>query len=187
MRNRERKVQQAEMVPLAEFLGMISTAPLTERIEQVAQIPHLGDVAQGIWLEQSFTDPEHVESVPYDRRAGDPAPADLFSVTPKGKSMNLRFRDPNIRLICHRIPFTGAYYRSGDLVIVERDAHDLCEMTCKRVEIDESGVYWLHSESDDPSFSEPWRIGIEGDGCDQDVHIRVVAKVLRGVIDYGRN
>jgi len=113
--------------------------------------------------------------------------SDLFSVTPRGKSMNQRFRDPGIRLICHRIPFTDAVYQSGDLVIVERQAHDLCELTCKRVEIDGDGVFWLHSESDDAEFAEPWRIGKPDNGSHHDAEIRVIAKVLRGVIDYGRS
>jgi SOS-response transcriptional repressor LexA len=187
MRNGERQVQQREMAPLAELLGMTVRAQQTEIIEQVAQIPYLGEVAQGIWLEQSFADPDMPEFVPYDRRPGDPIPDDMFSVTPKGTSMNLRFRDPGMRLICHRIPFTENAYHSGDLVIVERQAHDLCEMTCKRVEIGADGVHWLHSESDDASFAEPWRIGEDGDGHDQDIHIRIIARVLRGVIDYVRS
>ena len=167
--------------------GIVTECNTKTVIDREKVVPHLGEVAQGIWLERSFAGPERAEYVPYDRRAGDPAAIVLFSVTPKGKSMNLRFRDPGVRLICHRTPFAVMAYQSGDLVIVERQAHDLCEMTCKRVDIDGEGVFWLRSESDDPAFSEPWRIGAAGDGSDQDVNIQIIAKVLRGEIDYGRN
>lgn len=97
--------------------------------------------------------------------------------------MNLRFK-PGTLLICRRIPFGSGQYRSGSLVIAERTAHDLREMTCKVLRIDEDGVYWLHSESDQPQFQEPWRVGRPDEDHHVDHEIAVIAKVVREVIDH---
>lgn len=190
MRKRIRRVQQDELVPLAELLGMIEQTGLTNAtpVESEEQIPYLGRVAQGQWLEQSLvaSDPEDQRYVAYDRMKGDPGTKDLFAVTPEGTSMNLAFPDPRTQLICRRIVFGTGNLESGDYVIAERTAHDLRELTCKRVEIDDDGVFWLHSESDDPRFQDPWRIGCPDDQHHIDMEITVVAKVIRAVRDFER-
>lgn len=152
-------------------------------IARTALIENLGKVAQGVWLEQSFYDPDERQFVSYDMRAGDPGPADLFAVTPEGQSMNRRF-SPGMQLICRRIPFGDGVFKSGDYVVVERCAHDLRELTCKRVEIDDDGNFWLHSESDQPQFQEPWLLGRPDDEAHIDTEIHVIGKVIRGVVDY---
>lgn len=180
MKKGERRLQQEEMQPLAELLGLVERDPLSDSaIGNPYMIPHLGKVAQGVWLEQS-TEDEPLEPVPYDRFRGDPAPGDLFAVTPEGTSMNLRF-PAGSRLICRRVPFGHANIRSGHYVIVSRTAHDLRELTCKRLEIDSDGNYWLHSESDDPRFRDPWFVGQPDDGHFTDMEVAIEGKVIRAI------
>lgn len=184
MRHGRRRIQQQEMPALARLLGMEDDDLLTTtRVTRTIEIPHLGKVAQGVWLEQSFVEPDSLESVSYDVRPGDPGPADLFAVTPEGLSMNLLF-PPGIQLICRRVPFGFAELRAGDLVVVERTNHDLREMTCKKLKIDAEGAYWLHSESDRPEFQDPWFVGKPDANLHIDTQITIIGKVMRGVIDY---
>lgn len=188
MRNRTRRVQQREMEPLAQLLGMTPTPSVKLRpIEATDRIRHLGKVAQGVWLEESMVelDPDEFQFVDYDRERGDPPPTDLFAVTPDGTSMKDAFM-PGVQLICRRIPFGIGELKSGDYAIIERTAHDLHELTCKRVEIDADGIYWLHSETDDERFQEPWRAGRPDENAHHDVEIVAIAKVIRAVKDYER-
>lgn len=185
MRKRERKVQQNEMRPLAEFLGMVEAPPMGFPIAGLKEIPNLGKVAQGVWLEQSELDPDLHETVAYDQRPGDPSPTDLFAVTPEGNSMNLRFM-PGTQLICRKVPFGSAIYLSGDYVIAQRQAHELVELTVKRLEVDEDGIYWLHSESTDPRYAEPWQIGKPDESHHDDNEVSILAKVIRAVQDFER-
>lgn len=183
MRNGKRRVQQREMPVLAELLGLSERSQPVTAVSGTVEVPHIGKVAQGLWLEESYQDPDEPEYVKFDLRPGDPSPDDLFAVTPEGLSMNLRF-PVGVQLVCRRVPFGNGKFKSGDLVIVERRNHDLRERTCKRIEIDDEGVYWLHSESDQPQFQEPWRIGRPDEASHVDNEINVLGKVLRGVIDY---
>lgn len=186
MKNRERQVQQKEMKPLAEFLGLIDgEQSQISPIARTYSIQHLGKVSQGMWMEQTFMEPDDQVFVSYDARPGDPGPDDLFAVTPIGKSMNLRWRE-EVQLVCRRIPFTDYPFRPGDLVIVERRNHDLHELTCKRLEIDEEGIFWLHSESDQEQFKEPWRIGRPNTDQHDDIEIRIIGKVIRSFVDYDK-
>lgn len=185
MRRRARKVQQAEMPVLAEILGLAEpTRPAPRRVESTSLIANWGKVAQGVWLEQTEHSDEQ-SPVPYDRVNGDPPPTDLFAVTPEGTSMNQRFM-PDTQLICRRIPFGTGAVRPGDYVIVQREAHELRELTCKRVEIDNEGIYWLHSESDDPRFQIPWKVGRPSEEAFGDNEIQIIGKVIRAVQDLER-
>jgi SOS-response transcriptional repressor LexA len=183
VRKGTRRIQPDEMPRLAEFLGMIEPdrshfAP----VESIAHIPNLGRVAQGVWLEQAEGDGG---TVTYDRLKQDLPPTDLFAVTPEGTSMNLRF-PPGTQLICRLVPFGIGNFKPGDYVIVRRTAHELHELTCKRLEVDENGTYWLHSESSDPKFAEPWEIGKPDDEHHNDMAIEVLGKVIRAVQDFDR-
>ena len=149
MKNRDRQVQQSEMRPLAELLGMVEREANSGNVYATTEIPDWGRVAQGVWLEQSEWDDQR-PSVPYDQMAGDPPPVGLFAVTPEGTSMNAKWR----------------------------------EITVKRLEIDDEGVFWLHSESDDDKYQEPWRIGKPDENHHDDIEIRVLGKVIRAVMDY---
>jgi SOS-response transcriptional repressor LexA len=179
-----RRVQPAEMPTLAEMLGLAESPKSAPRqVESTSFIPNWGRVAQGVWIEQTEARDEQ-DFVPYDRLKGDPPPTDLFAVTPEGTSMNKVF-GPNTHLICRRIPFAIGSFKPGNYVIVERTAHDLVELTCKRVEVDGEGVYWLHSESSDPRYQDPWRIGRPDEAHHaDDVEIRVIGKVIRAVRNF---
>jgi phage repressor protein C with HTH and peptisase S24 domain len=183
MKNGGRRVQSREMPVLAELLKMAGATTPRAKVSATAQVRNLGKVAQGLWLEQTYQHPDEPEFVAFDMRPGDPGPDELFAVTPEGLSMNLRF-PPGVQLICRRVSFGSGSFKSGDLVIVERHNHDLRELTCKRLVIDDDGLYWLHSESDQPQFQAPWRIGKPDNGDFIDTEIEVIGKVLRGVIDY---
>lgn len=179
-----RRIQPNEMHVLAKMLGLEGDSPATQtRITRTVQIPHWGKVAQGLWREETLADPERAETIGYDMRPGDPGPQDLFAVTPEGASMNLVF-PPGVQLICRRVPFGLQELKAGDLVVVERNAHDLRELTCKRLVIDAEGVFWLKAESDQAQFQSPWRIGKPDEDHHSDDGIQVVGKVIRGVIDY---
>jgi hypothetical protein len=182
IRKGERRIQPDELAPLSELLGMAASDPLRGAVlGEPDMIPHLGKVAQGVWLEQT-TGEGVLPAVPYDRFRGDPFPMDLFAVTPEGTSMNRKFPIGS-RLICRRVPFGSAEIRSGHYVIVSRTAHDLRELTCKRVEIDAQGNYWLHSESDDPRFADPWLIGRPDNGHFSDMEVCIEGRVIRAVQD----
>lgn len=183
MKKGERRIQPHEMKPLAQFLGMLPRNDPAHPVQQTRMVRHLGRVAQGVWLEQSFSDPNEADLVPYDRLAGDPDSEDLFSVTPEGLSMNLIF-PPGVKLICQRVPFGVADARNGDLVIVERTNHDLRELTCKRLMIASDGSYFLKSESDQSQYQDAWPIGRPDDNHHNDNEIRIIGKVLRGIIDF---
>lgn len=184
IRNGTRRLAAKELAPLAEFLGLIEPERQIGRdVVRTIMIPHLGKVAQGLFLEQSLNGAEAPESVPYDISAGDPVPSDLFAVTPEGGSMNKIFA-PGLRLICQRVPFGSGDYRSGDLVIVERTAHDLRELTCKRLRVDDSGNAWLESESTLPEFAEPWFIGKPDENHHTDMEICIIGRALRGIVDF---
>lgn len=181
MRKGRRQVQQNEMKPLAKLLGLDKTIT----IKATYEITNLGKVAQGVWLEETLSSGEECKTVAYDRMQGDPSPDHLFAVTPEGESMNLRFM-PGTQLICRRTPFGNGIYNSGDYVIVQRKAHELVELTVKRLEIDDAGQHWLHSESSDERYKEPWPVGSPSVDHHDDTEIAVVAKVIRAVQDFER-
>lgn len=183
MRKGTRQLQQDEMPKVAEFLGMTERRSKLSAVEATHRIRNWGAVAQGAWLEQSEGMPEAY--VEYDRLRGDPPPDDLFAVTPVGTSMNQRFPE-GTQLICRKVPFGSGTYYPGDFVIVERTKHDLVELTVKRLERDDSGAYWLHSESDDERFKEPWKIGKPRGDHFTDLEVRVLGRVVRAVQDYER-
>ena len=99
--------------------------------------------------------------------------------------MNLRFL-PGTQLICRKVPFGSGKYRSGDYVIAQRTNHELVELTVKRLEVDSHGIYWLHSESTDDRYKEPWKIGRPDEGHHDDTETSILAKVIRAVQDFER-
>lgn len=188
MRKGDRRIQAREMAPLARFLGVdgAEPPPIVKTVQSSTSIPVLGKVAAGVWLEQSVDDPASRRFVPYDRLPGDPGVADLFAVIPEGASMNKTFPE-GIVLICRRVPFGFAEVAAGDLVIVEREAHDMREMTCKRLALDEeTGDFLLLSESDRPEFQKPIRVPRSDENEDVDNGVTIIGKVERGVLDFAR-
>jgi predicted XRE-type DNA-binding protein len=186
MRTGKRRIQPNEMPILAKLLGLtIAEQQIKTALIGKHGIRILGKVAVGIWLEQSLIDPDEAQIVEYDRFSGDPSGENLFAVIPEGDSMDLAFPQRAI-LICRHL-YTGfADIRAGDYVIVERENHDLREMTCKRLEVDEDGDYLLWSESSNPRFKDPIRIPRSKEDEHVDTGINVLGKVVRVVIDFER-
>lgn len=182
IRKGTRRIQPDEMPKLAAFLGMREPDVNSSAVLSSVMIPHWGKVAQGVWLEQGNSEPDG-DFVIFDRINGDPPANDLFAVTPEGTSMNLRF-PAGTRLICRSVSAGDGSFQSGSYVIAERTNHDLREMTCKRVEVDSEGVFWLHSESSDPRFAEPWCIGKPNADHHVDSEVRIIGKVIRAVLDF---
>lgn len=184
----KRRIQPAEMAPLAKLLGMTQDeAPAMVPISSSPHVPFLGKVAAGVWLEESWRDPDYLETVPFDRLPGDPGAADLFAVQPEGDSMDRKWPDP-VYLIFRRVKFGFADVAPGNYVLVERENHDLYEMTCKRLEIDdETGDFLLVSESSNPKYADPIRVRRSPeDGDHVDTGVNVIGKLVRAVQDYER-
>lgn len=146
-----------------------------------------GKVAAGVWLEESFVEPEidHRPQVIYDQLDGDYSAEFMFAVEPEGDSMDLAF-NPNTILICRRIPFGIGEVEAGRYVIVARQMHGLHEMTCKRLEIDENNDFLLCSESSNPKYAEPLRIKRSNEDEHVDEEITIIGVVEREVRDHSR-
>lgn len=186
MRKRERRIQPHEMPVLAALLEMASNdQPRLASIKGVSRIPILGKVAAGLWLDESLTAQEASDFVAFDNLAGETDTSGLFAVTTEGDSMNLAF-PANAVLICRHVRDGFATIRAGDYVIVERENHDLREMTCKRIEIDRDGNFMLVSESTNPKHLEPMVIPRSTDDEHTDVGVNVLGKLVRVVVDYER-
>ena len=184
MRTGKRQIQSKEMQPLAILLGLTSNGSNgTRDVLNSRKIPILGRVAAGVWLEQSLIEPGEAEQVVFDRLAGEPSTEGLFAVTPEGDSMNLAF-PANAIIICRHVANGFADVNKGDYVIVERENHDLREMTCKKLDINENGDFLLISESTNPKFAEPIVIPRSVENENLDNGIAIMAKVVRVIINY---
>jgi len=184
MRKGLRKLQPKEMKPLAVLLGLTKGSELRQtNYLGDAEIPILGKVAAGVWLEQSLIDPIEARRVIFDKVAGGISPDGLFAVVPEGDSMNLAF-PANAVLVCRHLSIGDVLVKSGDLVIVEREAHNLREMTCKRLSISSDGDYLLNSESTNPKFAEPIKIPCSIDDEFVDTGVSIMARVIRVIINY---
>jgi hypothetical protein len=67
----------------------------------------------------------------------------------------------------------------GDLVIAERTAHDLTELTCKRLQRKDGDEWVLCAESTRPEFAEPIRLGRPSLEHHNDNEVRIVGIVLK--------
>lgn len=141
-----------------------------------------GAVAAGVWRENT----EWPLDQRYEIEVGpNPMPGcERFAVRMEGLSMNLTI-PPFSDLECLRV-FGQIQPRPGDLVIVQRQAHDLIEMTCKRLDID--GEEWiLRCESTEPEFQDAIRIGKPEEGLHVDNEISVVGIVISSQQNHLRN
>ncbi len=125
-----------------------STSPRTESLLVK------GAVAAGVWRENIEWPADEWYSI-------DVAPApqgiERFALRMEGFSMD-KIIPPGSDLECVRVAYGKVEPQIGDLVIAERTAHDLTEMTCKR--LDQDGDDWiLRCESTKPEFQKPLRIG----------------------------
>lgn len=168
-------VDRAETLALAGITGELSVTSRPPRsAEEMEWVEVTGTVAAGVWREQS----DWSEAERYDVRFGPPPfpGAERFALRMEGLSMN-RTIPPGSDLECLRVIFSSIVPEPGSLVIVERTAHDLTELTCKRLARD--GDNWLLlAESTEPEFQTPIPIGKPDEGMFTDNETRVVGIVL---------
>lgn len=135
-----------------------------------------GAVAAGVWLEQTnWTDEEQyeVEVAPLEGRE---ASLDRVLLELRGHSMDKTI-PPGSVLDCVRTKYSDIAPEDGDLVIVERHAHDLTEMTVKRLRRGKDG-WELHAESTKPEFQEVIKWEPPSPDLYVDNEIQIVAIVL---------
>lgn len=172
-------IPRADIMELAGVTGDLGN--LLGKTEQAENewLLVTGSVAAGIWREQS----DWPSAEQYFVRFGQsPYPqSQRFAVRMEGLSMN-RTIQPGADLECLWVKFSPVEPKPGDLVIVERKAHDLVEMTCKRLAMD-GDEYVLLCESYEDEFQEPIRIGKPDNGDFSDDEIRVVGIVLSAKLD----
>lgn len=156
------------------LLALDAVQPATPEVEE-AELIVLGSVAAGVWLEQS----QWPEDMRYSITVG-PSPVaggERFAVQMDGYSMD-KIIPPGSVLECLRVSFGLVEPAAGDLVIVERVAHDLTEMTCKR--LDRDGDKWiLRAESSRPEFAKPIEIGNPSADDHVDNGVNVIGIVLK--------
>lgn len=174
----ERGIPAAETLALAGLTGEFSAA-LRAPVDENEWVEVAASVAAGVWK-------EHVEwpaSERYEVRFGPTriAGVERFGLRMEGLSMN-RTIVPGSDLECIRVFSSGIEPRPGDLVIVQRSAHDLTEMTCKRLD-DDGGEWVLRCESTEPEFQEPIRIGRPDAEGFVDDEIRVIGIVMSAKAD----
>jgi len=166
---------------LAEFI-IGEVAPADRASGSKIWLPVTTAVAAGVWL-------EHVEW-PYEEQyevevTKDPDPTvEQFVVEMRGYSMD-RTIQPNSVLECTRVAYGHIEPREGDLVIVERQNHDLTEMTCKRLARGVNG-WELRCESTKPEFQEVIEIGEPDVYLHVDNEIRVIGIVEEARQIFGR-
>lgn len=133
-----------------------------------------GAVEAGVWREQS----DWPASERYEIEVGPPPFKDAkrMAVRMNGHSMDLTI-PPGSDLEVLWIKFTQISPVPGDLVIVERQRHDLAELTCKRLDM-EGNELILRAESSRPEFQDVIRVGSPGNDTVTDDDVRIVGIVL---------
>lgn len=176
-------VERSEVMRLAGITGELVVEPIRkasreEDSEEWVEVS--GAVQAGVWRAQS----DWAANERYDVRFGpSKVPgAKRFGVRMEGLSMN-RTIPPGADLECMWIKFSPIEPKVGDLVIVERNAHDLTEMTCKRLDRDADGSWLLRSESFEPEFQDPIRVPASDSHEVVDDEVRVIGIVLSAKID----
>ncbi|MES3155025.1 S24 family peptidase [Sphingomonas faeni] len=174
-----RGVSEADTLRLAGVTGELTEQFRTSKVEPPLNVDDdewvavTGSVQAGIWREQS----DWSSAERYDVKFGPSVRpgADRFGLRMEGLSMNKTIL-PGSDLECYRIGRGGINAVPGTLVIVARNAHDLVELTCKRLDmVDDEWV--LRCESTEPEFQDLIPIGKPDEGMFTDEEIRVVGIV----------
>lgn len=168
-----------EIVALDNWLRSGQSKQIIE-VKDSNYIPILGKVAAGAWLEESYSGSLKEEKIKFDHLSHGLNASNLFAVIPDGDSMNKIFPE-NCKLICKH---TGDQHWSsfiGRYVIVQRQNHNMTELTCKRLEI-EGDNFALYSESTNPAHQKP--ILIKNGHDDSDYEISLIGNVIRHVVEY---
>lgn len=170
-------IARAEVMLLAGITGDLSAKTFVHQDEQWLEVS--GAVAAGVWRAQT----EWPDAERYSVNFGNSKypVSERFAVRMDGLSMN-RTILPGSDLECLHVKFSPIPPKPGDLVIVERHAHDLVELTCKRLAMD-GDEYVLLCESTEPEFQDPIRLGKPDPDVFVDNEIRVVGIVLSAKLD----
>lgn len=141
----------------------------------VLKIRVVGAVEAGSWKQQEqWADEEQFEVVVYPT---DFSSTKRFGLEVVGYSMDKVFLPGTILDCLGLYGADGLTPQPGDIVIVQRKRGDLCETTCKRLELLPDGSYQLRAESTRPEFSEPIPIGKPDGGHFGDDETTVIAIV----------
>jgi SOS-response transcriptional repressor LexA len=171
------KVDPAAVLELAGLDG--------DRVRGVAgqteKLPILGEVAAGVWREQSDWP---TEDLPEIEVGPNPIPgAERFAVRMVGLSMD-RTIPPGSVLECVRVQFGVIDPRPGDIVVVSRQRNDMNEMTCKRL-AREDGEWVLQFESTRPEYQNgAIRLGNPNPDTWTDDGVQVTGIVLRAHLEF---
>ncbi len=184
IRGKSSNPQLETILGLAKALGMDiaqlipSTATLMPRVGMTGGIERLevvGAVAAGVWREQT----DWAEEDRYSIEVG-PNPVaggERFALRMEGHSMD-KIIPPGSDLECLRVSYGVVDPQPGDIVIVQRDRHDLHELTCKRLDHDGTN-FILRAESTRAEFQEPIVIGRPDEDHFSDDGIAIIGIVLR--------
>jgi SOS-response transcriptional repressor LexA len=160
----------SQMIPAAaSAMHRVGGAQSYEMLEVV------GAVAAGVWREQT----EWSQDDRYSIEVGpNPFPgSERLALKMEGLSMD-KVIPPGSDLECLRVAYGYVEPQPGDIVIVQRDKHDLHELTCKRLDHDGQN-YILRAESTRAEFQEPIVIGRPDENSISDDGIAIIAIVLR--------
>lgn len=160
----------SQMIPAAaSVMHRVGGAQSYEMLEVV------GAVAAGVWREQT----EWSQEDRYSIEVGpNPFPgSERLALKMEGLSMD-KVIPPGSDLECLRVAYGYVEPQPGDIVIVQRDKHDLHELTCKRLDHDGQN-YILRAESTRAEFQEPIVIGRPDENNISDDGITIIAIVLR--------
>lgn len=172
-------VPRSDVLLLAGITGALSAPAAPAPDEEKEWLEVRGTVAAGVWRHQ--TDWPEAERYFVNFGQSKYKVSERFAVRMEGLSMN-RTILPGSDLECLWVKFSPIEPKPGDLVIVERHAHDLVELTCKRLAMD-GDEYVLLCESTEAEFQEPIRLGKPDADVFVDDEIRVVGIVLSAKLD----
>ena len=137
--------------------GFASPAPAPSAIRR--QIPVVGDVAAGRWLEvQSVEAGAVTEFLPMDVAGYERATLKALRVV--GPSMNLVYPEGRYVVIADA---WQAGVRDGDFVVVERQRAGLVEVTLKELVVEDGGRIALWPRSNHPDFQAPIYLETSGE------------------------
>jgi len=170
---------------LAVFLGVETAAlklpgrtrasrgQLAPELFEVGEIPVIGEVAAGLWMEVGDRPEEPLEMLPFVPVM---SPKATYALRVRGNSVDKIAPDGSY-VICADIGVTGAGIENDDLVIVERlqAQGSMREVTVKRVRLKKDGLVLL-PESTDPRW-KPIEINSHNTSP-EDVDVRVIAHVV---------
>lgn len=169
------------MQELRDYIALTNGAPKASlagklrRIER--QVPVVGDVAAGVWLEVAAVELQDVsEWLPIDVPGYERAHLKALRVV--GPSMNLVYPEGRYVVIAHP---SEAGVRVGDYVVVERYKVDLVEVTLKELVVEPGGRIALWPRSSHPDFQSPIYLTANDD------HDQTAPKIIGVVVaDYSR-